>query len=96
MCHLKAKYIFFTDYNVDDIYHYATHSTYQEDGGSSPLPDPPTPVHEAHPLASPTYLAHSSGQQKGFTTVVYQPASIHDVDEPNIVSKIHETTKVKL
>ena len=25
------------------------------------------------------------GQQKGFTTVVYQPASLHDVDAPNMV-----------
>ena len=84
----KNQFSNFADYSVhaDDIYHYATHSNYQDDAESPPLPDPPSPVHHAHPSYHGPRSNH--GQQKGFSTVVYQPASLHDVDGANIVSII--------
>ena len=80
------------DFSVDNIYQYATTATYQIDEDSPPPPAPPSPPVHAHqhplPHSSPNNHGHMQrhGQQKAFTTVVYQPASLHDVDSPNVVS----------
>ena len=81
------------EFNVEDIYQYATNTTYQLEGDSPPPPAPPSPPN--HVLQQPHHPPHSSpgnhghmnrnGQQKAFASVVYQPASLHDVDSANMV-----------
>ena len=57
-------------------------------GGSPPPPAPPSPpLHShPHPHVQPTRINrhHDQNYQKGFSTVVYQPASLHEVDDPNV------------
>ena len=71
------------DYGEEAIYHYASGAaTFQLRSGSPPTPAPPTPP-------SPPGHNHNDAkclQQKGFAALVYQPPSLHDVDDPNIVS----------
>ncbi|XP_071517137.1 cell adhesion molecule Dscam2-like [Panulirus ornatus] len=65
------------EYSEEDLYPYAT-ATFQMGGGSPPPPAPPSP---------PTHAAHHQQQprgQKGFTALVYQAPSLHDVDSPNL------------
>ena len=70
------------DYSEDDIYHYATSAAYQLGGGSPPPPAPPSPPLHAHPRH--IHGVPMRGQQKGFSAVVYQPPSLHEVDAPNV------------
>ena len=60
-------------------------------GGSPPPPAPPSPPKHAHPHThnvhlQTTRLNHSQNQnyQTGFTAMVYQPPSLHEVDDPNV------------
>ncbi|XP_069972795.1 cell adhesion molecule Dscam1 isoform X4 [Penaeus vannamei] len=62
------------EYSEEDIYPYAT-ATFQLGGGSPPPPAPPSPPTHSRP--------HSRGQN-GFTALVYQAPSLHDVDSPNL------------
>ncbi|XP_071517586.1 cell adhesion molecule Dscam2-like isoform X2 [Panulirus ornatus] len=64
------------EYSEEDLYPYAT-ATFQMGGGSPPPPAPPSP---------PTHAAHHQQPrgQKGFTALVYQAPSLHDVDSPNL------------
>ncbi|XP_071541356.1 cell adhesion molecule Dscam2-like [Panulirus ornatus] len=64
------------EYSEEELYPYAT-ATFQMGGGSPPPPAPPSP---------PTHATHHQQPraQKGFTALVYQAPSLHDVDSPNI------------
>ena len=88
-------FIHFTgDYNVNEIYHYATSATYQMSGGSPPPPAPPSPPLHAHSNQIDVQMqhrrmSHDHDYQMDFATMVYQPASLHEVDEPNVVSNTY-------
>ena len=51
------------------------------DGISPPPPAPPSPPSHGHQSSQ----VQSRGQLRGFTTVVYQPPSLLDVDSANLL-----------
>ncbi|RXG59291.1 Down syndrome cell adhesion molecule-like protein Dscam2, partial [Armadillidium vulgare] len=74
------------DYSEEDTYQYAS-ATYQI-RKSNTSPPPPTPPSPPNAHDTDAILAHTQKQRhqhpKGFSAIVYQPPSLHDVDAPNV------------